>query len=100
MRKLSEKEVEEIRAAYNENYDDLCKQKAVFEAPLGELYPNLSGFAFAWQLKGDMPSTHSITGKEGFNAQGIEGKLRKDTTMATAIIYYVSCDRFRRAIYI
>ena len=58
------------------------RRQVILEFPLGELYRDglltlaLTGF--------DRPETLALTGKEGFNAQGLEGKVqvRKDLFLA------------------
>lgn len=63
--------------------------------PLGELTnPNLSGFVWAWNLKGCI-HPEAITDKHRFNANGLEGCFSIDTLLSTAILIYreVSPDR-------
>ncbi|MFH1236171.1 MAG: hypothetical protein V1685_04515 [Parcubacteria group bacterium] len=84
---------------FDTNYPYLVERPARLEFPLGELTnPAIAGYVWAWQLRRKI-QTASITGKEGFLAQGLEGKVCVHTNMVTALLAYGWLPEYRRAVY-
>jgi len=100
--RLSEQEIERYRKIIVDQWKThkLHEKGAVFEAPLGEWIGNLAGFAWAWKMRGDDVPILPLTKTDRFNAQGLEGKVRIETNLATAIVMAVQCDENRRVVYV
>ena len=87
-------ELAEIRHALRINstlaeYSVIVKkynQPVILEVPLGELVGNLAGFAMVWKMQGRLSDVMPITGKERFNAQGLEGKVRVKMALYDALL--------------
>jgi len=64
------------------------ERAAQVEFPLGELVnPRIAGFVWAWAMLRCI-TTAPIQSGDHFNAQGLEGKIRVRTTLATALLVY------------
>lgn len=72
---------------------------ARFEAPLGEWIDTLAGTAWALRSLGKLPDPVGLTGKEGFDAQGLEGKIVIETNLASAVTYWSQCLENRANVY-
>lgn len=86
-------------------YGLIMEQKPGYEVeihiPLGELFnPKIEGFVWAWRLSGCLNKVHPITGKDRFNAQGLEGKVIIPTNSGTAYIVAQELPKNRINIYI
>jgi hypothetical protein len=65
------------------------------EFPLGELMnPAIVGFAWAWALQKRLIVSPIQEGDQ-FSAQGLEGKVRVDTTLSTALLVYRDLPPYR-----
>lgn len=72
---------------------------AEIHLPLGEVAnERIGGFVWAWKMKGLLQPA-DITGKEGFNAQGLEGKVIIPTTMVGALLVWRECPAHRCTVY-
>ena len=68
--------------------DNGLSGRAWVEFPLGELTNrNIAGFVGVWASKG-LIKDYPIDKTDRFNAQGLEGKIRIATTLATALLVY------------
>jgi hypothetical protein len=66
-------------------------QPAWLEFPLGELTnPGITGFILAWALQGVIRTT-SITARDQFDAQGLEGKCVVETVLSSALLAARPC---------
>lgn len=75
-------------------------QPARLEFPLGEITnPGIAGFILAWMIQAAIHTT-SITAKDQFDAQGLEGKCVIDTLLSSALLAARELPPYRRAIYI
>ena len=98
-----ETELAEIRRALRidstrAEYDAIVKkynQPVILEVPLGELVDNLAGFAIVWKMRGWLNNIMPITGKERFNAQGLEGKVQVKMTLYDALFISLQTTRDR-----
>ena len=102
MKILKEAEVEKIlndlQENFNGTYDEYRKMNVRLEFPLGEVMnPNIAGFIWAWNLQNKI-KTESISKKDRFNAQGLEGKATIELDLVGAVLAYQELPRFRRAI--
>lgn len=108
MKKLTNIQIESLSAEYslwlndsiknNAPMPEKFKQNVEFHFPLGEII-NLQGFVWVWKMNNQLPSPCAITSKEGFNAQGLEGKMIKETILCDALLYASQCEKFRFAIF-
>jgi hypothetical protein len=73
-----------------------CGQRETWvEFPLGELTnPAIAGFVWTWALSRRL-TTHAIQRGDRFDAQGLEGKARAITTLATALLVYRELPPYR-----
>lgn len=79
-------------------YEAYLTRDAEIHLPLGELMnPKIAGFLWAWKMKGQL-SPVGLTGKEGLNAQGLEGKVVIHTLLSTALIVWREVAPYRVAI--
>lgn len=70
------------------------------EFPSGEVNnPNISGFLWVWRMKNALVLGLPITGKERFNAQGLEGKCAVDTDITGALMAWRELPEHRVAVY-
>lgn len=88
---------------WNKMYSQFCIPVRL-EVPLGELARDDSsawaGFVIGHRMAGRIEFPLPITGKEGFAAQGLEGKVAFDTTLASVGSVWDELPRFRRALYV
>lgn len=105
MKRLSEKKIKSLYQKLSQiKLDDPfwseLGQNVFIEMPTGELLnEEISGFVWAWDLKKCIQINLPLTKEDRFIAQGLEGKIRIKTSLATAILVYKECDRFRCNIY-
>lgn len=103
MKKLTAAKIESYRRRVADIRDDCANLrglKARFECPLGEWIGNLQGVAWAFKMLGKTPDPQPMTGKEGWNAQGLEGKIVIETDLVNSIIYYSQSEPNRASIYL
>ena len=66
----------------------LQAREARFEAPLGDWIGRLAGFALVLRLQGALPAPVPIVKGDRFNAQGLEGKIVIQTSLAQAVLMW------------
>lgn len=71
----------------------LAKEIVRLEMPLGEIATSMMGLLL--QPYKDRIKIDSLTGKEGFNAQGLEGKCFIDLTFGQAIVLMKLVNEYR-----
>jgi hypothetical protein len=101
MKKLSEQEIKDmLRFLENLTFEsfqklDFLYHKAWVEFPLGEIFnPRIAVYVTYWHFSGRL-KVSPITGKERFDAQGLEGKAVIQTDLLTAIMVWRELPRFR-----
>ena len=102
MKILKEAEIEKIQKELQENfdqiYDEYRKINVRLEFPLGEIMnPKIAGFVWVWNLMNKI-KIETISKKDRFNAQGLEGKATVETDLVGAVLAYWELPRYRRAI--
>lgn len=74
-------------------------QPAWLEFPLGEITnPGIAGFVLAWGLQRAIRAT-SISSRDQFDAQGLEGKCVVETLLSSALLAARALPPYRRAVY-
>jgi hypothetical protein len=102
MRKLSEAEEQKLLDLFDQDKTSELPATLILEFPLGEFASEngglrmILGFAHA---NGLIEFPLPITGKEGFAAQGLEGKARIRTTGVRALGIYAMLPEHRRVLY-
>lgn len=78
---------------------DEHEMNAKVEFPLGELMnPDIAGYVWAWAMQQRI--NHASIGKrDGFRAQGLEGKAVVETTFATALLVWRDLPAYRCNVY-
>ena len=110
MRRMTHKAMVALDKAHRQSFIDggcagstrFCDEHdtpAEIHLPLGEVMnEKIGGFMWAWKMKGLLTPV-DITGKEGFNAQGLEGKVVIPNTLIGALIVWRECPAHRCTIY-
>lgn len=82
--------------ALQDQYDKLAQRTATVEMPLGEVMNGrIAGFVWAWRMQGKI-KTAALTGREGFAAQGLEGKaVVEGVNLVTALLVLRELGKFR-----
>ena len=81
-------------------YDQASRRRVELAFPLGELTnPRIAGFVWAWQKTGRLNTTGKLTKRDGFIAQGLEGKAIVKTNLVTALLVCRELPAYRRAVY-
>jgi len=113
VRKLSEKEIAEkietirdaarVSAVWNKVYNTFCVPVRL-EVPSGELARDDSGawigFLYSHKMINKLTLGLSITGKEGFAVQGLEGKVAIDSKLVSVASIWDELPAHRRALYL
>lgn len=108
MRRLAVKQVQALHdemtaAAQNgreafERWLDEHDRPAILEFPGGELFcSGIRGFLWAWRLKNAL-SVGRLQKGDRFDANGLEGKISVETTLATALLAWANLPRHRRQV--
>ena len=108
MKKLTSQQIKALLAEARANsdyaqwepwYKKNGSKELIIEFPLGEITnPKITGYIWAWGVQKRI-TTLAITGKERFNAQGLEGKAQVKTGLVTALLVWEALPAFRCNLY-
>lgn len=108
MKRIAEKRVQDLhtamieaaqsgRAAFDRWMDDNDKP-AVIEFPGGELFcQGIGGFVYAWNMQKKIVVGRLVP-DDRFDANGMEGKISIQTTLAAVLLAWAELPRFRRQV--